>query len=91
MTDFFKHCKIIEDELLDDINDAKWKYKNYIMIRHGFFHEVSNWLHGNLQYRDDYEYFIDFDENHYIFFSDTNMLLWFLLSNNLTNYTVHIE
>lgn len=91
MTDFIWHAKIIEETLLNDIEDAKWKYKNFITVKDGFFHEVSNWLHGNLQYNEDYEYFIDYDNNHYIFFKDSDILLWFLLSNNLTNYTVHIE
>ena len=90
MTDFNLYYRIAEEEILNDINDAQKKYGHCIVFTSEELARVSNWLNGRLDYWKDYEYLVDYEGNHYIFFQKLEDLNWFILSNNLTSYTINI-
>lgn len=90
MTDFNLYTQIVKDEISKEIDYAQKKYGHNIVFTSDELARVSNWLNGHLEYWKDYEYLIDYDENHYVFFKNLNDLNWFILSNNLTSYTINI-
>ena len=73
-----------------EIEEAQKKYGHCIVFKDAELADVSNWLHGSLEYWKDYEYLVDYENNHYIFFQKVEDLNWFILSNNLTSYKVYI-
>ena len=90
MTFFTMFNQSGEDQLLADIEEAQKKYGHCIVFKDAELADVSNWLHGRLEYWKDYEYLVDYENNHYIFFQKVEDLNWFILSNNLTSYKVYI-